>query len=254
MPYGFIGAGEITAAIVEGLSAEVPDPPAVFLSPRGREVAQGLAARYPNVQVCDSNQDVLDRATHVVLAVRVPIARAVLEELEFEPRHVLVSAVAGVSLADLREWAAPVERVVRSIPLPPAAHRQSRTVMYPDDDVARELYERVGDVLVSPDEDVMASFQVATATFAAHLDYLATIADWLADHGVDHAAATGYVSHIFGQVGQSLLNHPDELTALRDRHTTPGGLNEQVLTALRDAGLPAATRQALEAVHTRVTT
>ena len=43
--YGFVGAGAITAAIVEGLHAGSANPPAVFLSPRGRSVGRELAGR-----------------------------------------------------------------------------------------------------------------------------------------------------------------------------------------------------------------
>src|SRR5262245_44259803 len=107
MRYGFIGAGELTAAIVEGLS--VDDPPEIFLSPRGRDIGRALAARFPNVRVCASNQDVLENAPVVVLAVRPPQAEAVLAELSFQPSHVLVSALAGVRLARLRAWVAPAE-------------------------------------------------------------------------------------------------------------------------------------------------
>ena len=147
--YGFLGAGAITAAIVEGLG--VADPPAVFLSPRGREVGQELVARFSNVQVCESNQDVLDNATSIVVAVR--------------------------------------PQLVRFIPLPSAARAQSLTAMYPDNAVARELFSRVGGVLVPGEEKTLEAFSAATATFAAHLDYLATIADWLAEQDVDRAAA-----------------------------------------------------------------
>src|SRR3989337_897097 len=148
--YGFVGAGEITAAIVTGLSAEVAEPPEVLLSPRGR--GSELAARFPNVRVCDSNQDVLDNATTIVLAGRPQIGRTVLSELSCRPEHVVLSALAGVRLAQLRDWAAPAGRVVRVIPLPQAARRKSLTAVYPDDADARVLFGQVGDVVVPGEE------------------------------------------------------------------------------------------------------
>jgi pyrroline-5-carboxylate reductase len=174
MRYGFVGAGEITAAIVEGLSADIADPPTVFLSPRGRSVGEELSSRFPNVHVCGSNQDVLENATCVVLAVRPEIARDVLAELRFRPDHVLISALAGVRLTQLREWAAPAAEVVRSIPLPPAARRQSLTAMYPDNTEARALFDSIGGSVVPDAEKDLDVFSAATATFAAHLDYLLT--------------------------------------------------------------------------------
>ncbi|MFI5606660.1 NAD(P)-binding domain-containing protein [Amycolatopsis sp. NPDC051903] len=250
MRYGFIGAGEITAAIVTGLSDGVAEPPEVFLSPRGRTVGRELAQRFPNVRVCAGNQDVLGNATAIVLAVRPAVAREVVGELRFRPGHTVLSALAGIPLAALREWTAPARTVVRTIPLPQAERRQSLTALYPDDPVARELYEQVGGVVVPGDEAMLDAFSAATATFAAHLDYLATIAGWLAEHGVAPEQADGFVTHVFAQLGQSLGT--DSLAALTGKHTTPGGINEQLKTDLREAGVPGAVRHALDGVLARL--
>jgi pyrroline-5-carboxylate reductase len=250
--YGFVGAGEITAAIVEGLSVNVADPPAIFLSPRGRAVGRELASRFPNVQVCDSNQEVLSNTTSVVLAVPPPVARAVVEELTFRPRHVVISAIAGVRLERLHGWAAPARHMVRAIPLPQAARGHSLTVMYPDNAIARELFARVGGILVPSDESTFDAFSAATATFAAHLDYLTTIATWLTDHGVDSAVATAYTTHIFGQLGQSLLQQTDPLATLTDKHMTPGGINQQLMADLRRERVPDKVRRALDRILARL--
>ncbi|MEV8613844.1 NAD(P)-binding domain-containing protein [Amycolatopsis sp. NPDC051373] len=220
--YGFVGAGEITAAIVEGLSADVADPPAVFLSPRGRQIAHELAGRFPNAAVCANNQDVLDAASVLVLAVRPSVAREVLAELEFRPDHVVLSAVAGVPLASLREWTAPAEHVVRTIPLPQAARLHSLTALFPDHPVARDLFEPLGGVLVPPDEPTLDAF----------------------------SAADAYVTHLFAQLGQSL--GIASLTELTAKHTTPGGINQQLMTALRHDGVPGSVRRGLDAVLARL--
>lgn len=243
--YGFVGTGELTAAIVEGLSAEAPR---VFLSPRNHDIAHGLAARFPNVRVCGSNQEVLDNAATVLIGVRPQIAQDVLTELTFRPEHVVVSAVAGVALGRLGTYAAPATRIVRSIPLPTASRRASRTAMYPDDPAARTLFESVGDVVVPRDEAALDTFSAATATFAAHLGQLATIAGWMAEHGVDPAAADGYIAHVYGELGRTLARHDGTLEELARKHETPGGINEQFRAALRDTP----TRRGLDEVLARL--
>lgn len=243
--YGFVGTGELTAAIVEGLGAGA----AVFLSPRNHDIAHDLAGRFPNVRVCGGNQEVLDSADTVVLAVRPQVVREVLAELAFRPEHVVVSAVAAVTVGRLREWVAPAQRVVRSIPLPTASRRASRTAMYPEDAAARALFESVGDVVVPADEATLATFSAATATFAAHLDQLATIAGWMAEHGVAPEDANGYIAHVFGELGRTLAQHQGTLGELARKHETPGGINEQFRTAVRD---PDRVRRALDDVLNRV--
>ncbi|MFE5569232.1 NAD(P)-binding domain-containing protein [Amycolatopsis japonica] len=252
MDYGFIGAGEITAAIVEGLSKDVTDPPRIFLSPRSRSVGQELSARFANVDVRDSNQAVVDSASTIILAVRPPIAEEVLRDLTFRPEHVLISALAGVPLDRLRDWAAPAREVVRSIPLPPAVRRQSLTAMYPDNPEARTLFESIGGSVVPTAEKDLDIFSGATATFAAHLDYLGTIAAWMTDQGIDDTTATAFTSHIFGQLGQSLAEQNGSLETLTGKHMTPGGLNEQFLTDLRTNGVPDTVREALDGILTRL--
>ncbi|WP_284745716.1 NAD(P)-binding domain-containing protein [Amycolatopsis sp. RTGN1] len=232
--YGFVGTGELTAAIVEGLSADVAEPPAVFLSPRNHDIAHDLAARFPNAEVCRGNQEVLDNATTVVVAVRPQVARDVLAELAFRPEHVVVSAVAGVHLDRLAAWVAPATRIVRSIPLPTASRRASRTAMYPGDASARALFESVGDVVVPADEATLDTFSAATATFAAHLGQLAAIAGWMAGHGVDPADADAYIAHVYGELGRTLARHDGTLEELAAKHMTPGGINEQFRATLRD--------------------
>jgi pyrroline-5-carboxylate reductase len=250
--YGFVGTGEITAAIVEGIHTDAADSPAIFLSPRGHDVARELAGRYANVQVCDSNQRVLDSASTVVVAVRPQVGRDVLDELSFRAGHVVLSVMAGVQLEQLREWVAPTERLVRVIPLPSAARGRSLTTIFPDDPVARDLFGRVGEVLVPSDEATFDALSAATATFAAHLDYLATIAGWLTDNGLDADAAAAFTTHIFGQLGQTLSQQSHSLTELTDKHMTPGGTNQQFMTDLRRDGVPDSVRRALDRILARL--
>lgn len=249
--YGFLGAGELTAAIVTGLSADVADPPAVVVSPRGREIAATLVARFPNVRVAGSNQEVLDSAPVVVLAVRPQVAAEALAPLEFHDAHLVVSALAGVRLAELEPMVGPA-RVVRSIPLPQAAARQSLTAIHPDHAEARALFERVGKVVVPQAESTLEAFSAATATFAAHLDHLTTIATWMTSQGVAEDAATEYVRHIFGQLGRSLSEHTGPLAELTGKHMTPGGINEQFLGDLRTADVPGTVGNALDRVLDRL--
>lgn len=99
----------------------------------------------------------------------------------------------------------PAARQVRSIPLPTVSRGAGRTAVYPDDPVARVLFESVGDVVVPRDEPALATFSTATATFAA--------------------------------LGRTLLQHSGTLEDLARKHTTPGGINERFLADLRGDGL-----------------
>ncbi|MGD9115461.1 MAG: NAD(P)-binding domain-containing protein, partial [Desulfobacterales bacterium] len=69
MRLGFIGTGVITSAIVTGLCT-LPKPlTSILVSPRNREKARNLASAFTNVKVASSNQEILDNADALVLAI-----------------------------------------------------------------------------------------------------------------------------------------------------------------------------------------
>jgi predicted dinucleotide-binding enzyme len=91
MQLGFVGTGEITSAMVTGLSSSDAELRSIRLSPRNLEVAAHLANRFPNVSIASSNQDVLDHCDTVMIAVRPQVAGSVLSELRFRPGHCVIS-------------------------------------------------------------------------------------------------------------------------------------------------------------------
>lgn len=252
---GFVGTGAITAALVRGLNRHLDRAPRVYLSPRGERTAAMLDREFGNVSVCGSNDAVLAATPIVVVAVRSADAPDVLRELRFTESHVVISVVAGMSLATLAAAAAPASRVVRAIPLPWVAQGAGSTPIHPADPDAEELFNQVGDVIVTDSEAALEALSAASATVAAHLEQLQTITDWLAAQDVAPELAVRYVTQNFGRLGGSLLDldgAPDALGELARHHTTPGGLNEQFRAGLRVAGVPNATRRGLDALLARV--
>src|SRR5262245_10699122 len=117
MTVGFVGTGAITAAIVTGLSSGDGPRHTIRLSPRGAALAARLAGRFQNVSVCASNQEVLDVSDTAVLAVRPQVAEAVLSQLRFDPEHIVISLIAGLSSHRIADLVAPACRIWRAIPL-----------------------------------------------------------------------------------------------------------------------------------------
>ena len=160
--------------------------------------ASRLAARYPSVHVADSNQSVVERAEVVFLCVRPQDAPAALSDLGFRRQHAVVSVMAGVSIEALRPRLAPVEVIVRAIPLPAVARREGLTAIHPLHELARAIFDPLGGVVAVDDERAFDALSASTATIAAHLAYLDTISRWLADRGIPRTEATRYVRAVFG--------------------------------------------------------
>lgn len=248
---GVIGVGAIGAAIVTGLS-EGGEPPEILLSPRSADVVAKLAAAYPNVRVAASNQAVVEQSSTVLLCVRPVDASSVLLELQLREHQSLISVLAGVPIARLRELAAPVHDIARAIPLPSVAARRGITPLYPVTASARGLFEQLGGVIEVADETSFELFSASTATIAAHFLYLDRISSWLAAQGIAPAAARQYVAAMFGQLAASLHDSDLDFREQMREHATPGGINELFCAVVTDEGIWDAVSVGLDRVRQRL--
>jgi pyrroline-5-carboxylate reductase len=251
--YGVVGVGAIAEAIVAG-ACSGDRPPAVLLSPRSRARAAALAERFPSVCVAADNQAVVDGSSVVVLALRPQDAGAVLGELSFPEGQPVISVMAGISLDDLGGLVAPASAVARAVPLPAVGRRAGVTPIHPPSAAARSLFGPLGGVLEVPDARTFEALSASTATIAAHFEYLEAIARWLAGAGVGEREATAYVASVFAAVGDTLRDSPEDLGRLARDHATPGGINEQFATAVREAGAFDLVGRSLDAVLARLDT
>jgi pyrroline-5-carboxylate reductase len=121
MQLGFIGTGEITAAMVRGLCSGGDTSHSIVLSPRNPAIAAELGKQFASVSIASSNQDVVDRCKTVVVALRVAVVRAALSELRFCPDHHVISVASSLSIQTISELVAPATRVTRAVPLPSVA-------------------------------------------------------------------------------------------------------------------------------------
>ncbi|MFI7343752.1 NAD(P)-binding domain-containing protein [Streptomyces sp. NPDC050085] len=157
------------------MSEGVEGPPDVFLSPRGARAAAELSRRFANARVCADDQEVADRASVVIIAVRPQDRAEALAGLRVEGGKVVVSAMAGVGIGEVRALLGTGAPVVRAIPLPAVRERRAVTVTCPGHPGVDALFDRLGGALPVPDEATLDAFQTLTSTLASHYRYLATL-------------------------------------------------------------------------------
>ena len=253
MKLGFIGTGALTSAIVTGLKSHPGDSPSILLSPRNADIAAELAASYPDVTVAPDNQSVLDDCDIAMLAVRPQIAGDVLPVLEFRPEHVVISLMATISLEQVAAFAAPARRIVKALPMPMVARRIAPTIVYPPDQVAAEIFGRLGKVIPVADAAEFDALSVVTATFATYFKHLDTIAKWVSAQGVAEDKVRDYVAGIYTALAHAPEAAPhSDFSELAQEYATRGGINEQVVRELSDKGVFEAFAESLDNVHRRI--
>ena len=243
---GFIGTGNITAAMVEGLGG------GVVVSPRGAEVAARLAARFPDVTVAETNQAVVDHCDMVVLAIRPQVAEAVVRDLRFRAGQKVLSLVAATPVEVIREWVGLDLPVVRAVPLPFVADRRCVTPIMPPDAEVAALFDRLGQAVQCRTQDEFDLLAVGSALMGSYFGILETAQDWLVGEGLPPDAARSYLTMLFANLGRVAEGSPLGFAALRGEYSTRGGLNEQVFRVFGEAGGAEALRVALGTVLERV--
>jgi pyrroline-5-carboxylate reductase len=255
MKLGFVGTGEITSAIVAGLSSSSAEYKSIRVSPRNPEMAAELAKRFAAVSVASSNQDVVDSSEVVVLAVRPSTAQSIISKLRFRADHCLISLVAGLSLRRLSELVAPAMRIVRAVPLPSTARRTGPTVICPADQIANDLFARIGTVFPVETEHELNAMSAATATMASVYALMEKIAAWLAENGIPDQRAREYIAQVFCGMFCAAVDEPDRsFRSFAKAHATAGGINEQFLKHVTDSGLFDGIPDGLTAVMKRIST
>lgn len=245
---GIIGVGEIGRALVDGLCDGAEEPPEIYLSPRGARTAAELSQRYPTVQVCADNQDVLNRSELVILAVRPQDRGKALAGLRAGGDTVVVSVMTGVAISEVRRTLGTDAPVVRAIPLPSARERRSVTVTCPSHSAVDDFFSGLGGTLPVADEAALNVFQMLTGTLTTHYWYLATLADWAARQGLPAEGADRYIRGLFQGVGRALGDDTRSLQQLAGDHETPKGLNERLRTTWFDPANAEALTKALDAL------
>ncbi|CCH78476.1 NADP oxidoreductase coenzyme f420-dependent [Nostocoides japonicum T1-X7] len=253
MRIGFVGTGVIAKAIVVGLIRSGSTPAQITLSPRNAETAAELAALDERIHVSASNQEVLTASDVVCLAVRPQIVTQVLSDLEFEPRHHVISFVPGLSIEMLHALAGPVERVVRAIPLPAVADGTGCTAIHPADEVAASIFSALGTAVEVGEEAQYEALQAVTATMASFYAVLEHQARWLVRHGLPYADARAFLSGYAIGLANETARTGQTFTEMIDYLMTPGGLNEQVHGELTESGAYDHYDGVLDRVLARVT-
>ena len=147
---GFIGVGELARYTIEGLRRGGHDGP-IRLCPRNREQAAWLAANR-DCEVLADNQAVADASDILVLATRPADCLEALSALQLRADRVLLSVVAGVTIAELRGAVSGEVTIVRAMPVSSAAVGASPTLIYPRHDAVAALFECCGASIAVDDE------------------------------------------------------------------------------------------------------
>ncbi len=251
-PIAILGGGNLGQALARGwLAAGLVEPDALTVTRRRTNLLERLSDR--GCRTTDDNAAAVRRSRVVVLAVQPQQVVALLDEISsaLDPdRHLLVSCISDVSVADLHGRLEVSVPTVRAMPNTAVEIRESMTCLSTaegrdvDDDealrVARDLFGAVGRTLVIP-EDLMVS---ATALVACGVAFFLRAIRAASQGGIEigfHPDEAVLMAAQTARGAASLLlreeSHPEDEV---DRVTTPRGCTIAGLNEMEHQGFSSA--------------
>lgn len=252
MTIGFIGTGIISSYVVTGFCKSGREGIDIIVSPRSRDKSAALAAEFPQmVRVARDNQQVVDEAEWIFIAVLPEQALDVIRELTFTPEKKVINLVPMLDFQKVREIAGPLKLLVDVVPLPFCSRGIGPVVLNPPVDEVKELLSAIGTVVAVERPEQMALLRTVTALMSPYYMLLAKMVGWCCDNGLDEPTARAYVTSFTGALSQVAADWPEPLEDLAGE-MTPGGLNWQALEYLKGQDNFAEWQKALQDVLERI--
>jgi pyrroline-5-carboxylate reductase len=255
------GAGKMGAAMLEGwLAVGMNTAAATILDPQPSADVEALCGK-KQIPLNPSLRDLMPPKV-VVLAIKpqmLEAAAAVINRL-VKPDSLVVSILAGKTLADLKRKMPGARAVVRAMPNLAASVRRSATAAVASAEtsaaqkqMAHELLSSIGAVAWLADEDLMDAVTAVSGSGPAYFFYLA---ECLAHAGT----VAGLPQELSAQLARATLVGAGELLAqtelppgkLRHDVTSPGGTTAAALDVLMaKPGLSDLLQRAVQAAKLR---
>lgn len=230
MNLGFIGVGKIASSVIKGLCTSSIKKANIYLSPRNIANVSSLEKQFSNVASMANNQEVVDHADIIFIAVPPSRAEQILKELNFKPQHLVVSFVAFLSHDKLTQLVSPATEVCRAVPLPPVERHTCPILVYKPNPAVAAVLGSIGHTLEVETESQLQVLWSLTGLIAPFYDLNKKLTDWSASHGVDPQIAGKYLLEFFGALTSFAQHHTDvDFPELIKDASTLGGMNEQAL-------------------------
>ncbi len=259
MKLGVIGCGKMASALVEGvLKAGAFTKEKIIISDKVPAAVKALAKK-TGVNAAAGNADVAARADVILLCVKPSDAMDALEAArESFAGKLIISILAGVTVATLQKAAGNKARVVRVMPNTPAlihkgaaAYVTGHSATGDDAAIVEKIFSSVG-VVFRVKEELL---DVVTGLSGSGPAYIYVVIEALADAGVlmglPRELAVQLAAQTVSGAADMVLRTGLHPAQLKDQVTSPGGTTIAGLEVLEAAGIRAALLSAVRAATER---
>lgn len=257
---GFIGGGNMAASLLNGLIASGHDPKQLWVSDISPETLANLSANL-GVNTVQNNQDVIESADVVVLAVKPQVmAQVAMNAAPYlQSRHLIVSIAAGITQGSLAKWLGAETAIVRCMPNTPALVLTGATALHANanvsqdqHDLAETILRAVGIALWVDNENELDAVTAVSGSGPAYYFLLMEAMETAAKHlGMNEATARLLIQQTALGAAKIALESSESPAELRRRVTSPGGTTQQAIETFERGGFNELVERAVTAAKNR---
>lgn len=258
MKLGFIGAGNMARAIINGWLSQ-GQKAEIYLHSARKESYEPYAKAH-GLQTCATNAEVVAQADIIFLAVKPLVLAEVLAEIKADvqaKKPVIVSMVTGVSVAEITELLGLTPEtlaVVRIMPNVNAEIAAGMTALHASPAVSetnflrvKGLFDMIGQTEILPEKD----FSTFVALAGSSPAYVYFFIDAMSRAGVKYGLKKEQATKIAAQAvlgsAQKVLADQKTPMQLVDDVCSPGGTTIAGLLAMEEAGFMTAVIKGMDA-------
>lgn len=254
MKFGFIGAGNMASAIVEGMiSSSFCDCKDITISDISKEARENLAKK--GVNVTDDNTQAVKDADVVFLAIKPQVAYDIVRNIKgyLPEQSVLVSIVAGKDLKFFENILGSRFAVIRTMPNTPALVGEGITAVCSNEVVSQAQLETVmqvfnsfGKAEIVPESLMPAVVGVSGSSPAYIFMIIEAMADAAVAEGMPRQQAYTFAAQAVLGSAKMVLNgiHP---AVLKDMVCSPAGTTIEAMCELEESAVRSGIIKAVRA-------
>lgn len=248
---GFLGAGHLASYTIAALRNGGHNGE-IALSPRNAQVAARLAADF-NCHIAASNQALVDGADIVIVSVRPQHLDAALDALMFRTDQIILSAVAGISVGNLRRRPGMASTILRIMPSSFIEAGDALFPLFPGNETVESLFAANGRVVVFETEEQFEMSTLASCAYAWIYELMDNLTEWFIEAGwPEDVAREMVVRHVRGATTYALAKSDTPLPDILSEIATDGTYTKAGLEHLRASDAFRLWRDALALLQSKL--
>lgn len=256
MTIGFIGAGNMASAIINGLIEKTKvDPSKIIVSDPSIEKLESLKSSY-NFNITTDNLEVAKKSNILFLCVKPNIYKNILDQISstLNKETIIVTIAAGISLDFIQKNSFNQIKVVRTMPNTPALVGEGVTCMTCNKNISKEESLLIKNLLSSfskvyeIDEKLMDAVPSVTGSSPAYVYmFIEALADGAVRDGFPRDMAYEMAAQAVLGSAKMVIDTKEHPSILKDRVCSPGGTTIDAVIKLESTGFRASILSAMEA-------